>query len=438
MSILVPGQKTSIADPLENCPLDWTCKGLPAVMEGLKPQQLAAHSVSLFDDRVLFPVAVLRDSAIRANSDWMRRFLALTGAAIAPHGKTTMAPELFRLQIEDGAWAISAATVHHVRAYRKFGVSRIFLANQLMGAAAADWIVAELRSDATFDFYCLVDSLEGIELLVSASRRGRAQRALQVLIEVGMSGGRAGVRSVEEGLVLARRIAEHPTELALVGVETFEGIFQMSADGENRAKSMINQVIVLAQGCDAESLFRERIILSAGGSAFFDLAAQTLRTARLSLPAQVVIRSGCYLSHDDGMYQQLVGKLVARNPEAASLQPGLQPALQIWAQVQSRPEPGRFICGFGKRDVGSDAHAPKIIAWTPCGETRPRPAPRGCVVTNLNDQHACLDCPPESPLRIGDFVGFGVSHPCTTFDRWRMIFRIDDDFRISGALRTYF
>jgi D-serine dehydratase len=438
MSIPSESREISAKDPLQAVPLDWTCKGLAAEMDGRTPKQLANLGISLFDDRVFFPAAVLRDSALRANSDWMRRFLDLTGASIAPHGKTTMAPVLFRQQLEDGAWAISAATMHHVRAYRRFGVARVFLANQLMGVGAADWVIAELRNDAAFDFYCLIDSVEGVDLLAAAARRGNATRPLQVLIEVGQNGGRAGVRSLEEGLRLGRHVSRYPRELALVGIETFEGVFQMSSDAEARARAMIEQVLALAQACDAAGIFSERIILSAGGSAFFDIAAQTLKSARLSLPVQVLIRSGCYLSHDDGIYKELVQKLLLRNPEAASLLPGLQSALQIWTHVQSRPEPGRVICALGKRDVGADAHLPKLVAWTPSGERHPRPAPPGCAVTGLNDQHAFLECPTDTPLRVGDFVGFGISHPCTTFDRWRMIFRVDDNFKICGAIRTYF
>jgi len=189
---------------------------------------------------------------------------------------------------------------------------------------------------------------------------------------------------------------------------------------------MIDDVAELARACDQRGLFRERIILSAGGSAYFDFAAGKLNQHGLSLPTQVVIRSGCYLSHDNGMYQMLVRNLLERFPEAAALSPSLTPALQVWAQVQSRPETNLLICAMGKRDVGTDAHVPKLIAWTPAGELLPHPAPPDYEVTSLNDQHTFLKCPTDSLLRVGDYVGFGVSHPCTTFDRWRLLFRVDE------------
>lgn len=427
-----------ITDPLSERPLDWTYKGLPAELEGLRTGEIGQAGLSLFDGRLLFPVAVLSDPVLRANSAWMRQFLALSGADIAPHGKTTMAPDLFQLQADDGAWAISAATVHHVRAYRRFGVSRIFLANQVTGTGAADWLVAELKRDPKFEFYCLVDSQAGVDELASAVRRGGLSRPMNVLLEVGLEGGRCGVRTPEAGVELAKSVASHPEQLVLCGVETFEGVFQMGEAGQSRAQLMIDRVVELARACDALGLFGEEIILTAGGSAYFDLAQATLGAAGLSRPTRIVIRSGCYLSHDSGMYDSLMDGLILREPQAAQISPSLQPALHVWTQVQSRPEPGLLICAMGKRDAGTDAHLPRLVSWVPQGENQPRAVGEGHEVTGLNDQHLFMRCPEDSPLQVGDYVGFGISHPCTTFDRWQFIFRVDDKFRISGGVRTYF
>ncbi len=427
-----------ISDPLASQPLDWSYKGLPRKMEGKQLGEIRELGCSLFDGDLVFPVAVLSDNALRSNSAWMRQFLARTGAEIAPHGKTTMAPELFRMQAEDGAWAISAATIHHVRAYRRFGVQRIILANQLIGKGAADWLVSELNDDPGFEFYCLVDSREGVDELVAAALRGQLLRPVNVLIEAGYPGGRCGVRDKAQGVQLARYVAQHRNQLLLAGVETFEGVFQMSESGLSRAQEMIDMVVEIARECDREGLFGDEIILTAGGSAYFDLAQASLDRSDMSRPVRVVIRSGCYLSHDSGMYRALVEDLLERDPQAAEITPPLKPALHIWTQVQSRPESGLLICGMGKRDAGTDAHLPQLALWTPQGERQARPAPEGHQVTGLNDQHAFLQCPEDSPLQVGDFVGFGVSHPCTTFDRWRLIFRVDERFHVTGAVRTYF
>ena len=35
-------------------------------------------------------------------------------------------------------------------------------------------------------------------------------------------------------------------------------------------------------------------------------------------------------------------------------------------------------------------------------------------------------------------VGFGISHPCLTFDKWLVMMLVDDDFHVIGAIRTFF
>jgi D-serine dehydratase len=423
-----------IRDPLDASPLDWTYKGLPFDLCGVTLAELAAKRRPLFSPDAAFPVAVLLDSAIAHNSSWMRRFLQATGASIAPHGKTTMAPALFHQQIADGAWGISAATMHHVRAYRRFGVSRVLFANQICNPADLRWLRNELLVDPNFEFYSLVDSTANVDLL----RTGDSPRRHKLLIEIGAKGARTGVRSVADGLALARYISAGGPNVQLVGVECFEGVTQMALDARARAEQMIGDTVELARRCDEERLFQEELLLTAGGSSFFDIAARELASVHLSRQPHVVIRSGCYLSHDDGMYAQLVAQLEERDPSARGLGPGLRSALQIWARVQSRPEPSRVICAFGKRDVGSDAGTPIAVAWLRASQTTPEVPPEALRVVGLNDQHAFIDCPTDSPIQVGDLLGFGVSHPCTTFDKWRLLLRVSDEYMITGAIRTYF
>jgi D-serine dehydratase len=58
-------------------------------------------------------------------------------------------------------------------------------------------------------------------------------------------------------------------------------------------------------------------------------------------------------------------------------------------------------------------------------------------VLSLNDQHARLRVAPGSELQPGDLVGFRISHPCTTFDNWRALPMVDDEYRVSAAIRCY-
>ena len=418
---------------------DWTAKGLAPAWDGCTAREIGATALRLFDDQLLLPAAILKRSVMDRNRAWMRRFLTLTAAKLAPHGKTTLSPELFQLQIEDGAWAITAATAHHVRVYRRFGVARIFMANQLIGAGNIAFVADEMHRDRDFEFYCLVDSVAGVEHLHDALARRPLQRPMQVLVEVGRSGGRCGVRSIDEGLAVARAVGARRSHLALVGIETFEGIGQSAPNAPARAQLMLDSVVALAEACAGEELFAtSQILLSAGGSAFFDLAAATLARSALRERAQVVLRSGCYITHDDGLYARLFSELRERVRNVDTLGPGLAGALQVWAHVQSMPEPGRMICALGRRDIGADSGQPQPLAWARRGDRAERALPAGFAVADLYDQHAILTTPPAHDVQIGDMLGFGVSHPCTTFDKWRTILVVDDEYVVRDVVRTYF
>ena len=56
----------------------------------------------------------------------------------------------------------------------------------------------------------------------------------------------------------------------------------------------------------------------------------------------------------------------------------------------------------------------------------------------MNDQHTYLRVPAEADVRVGDLIGSGISHPCTTFDKWRALFTVDDSYRVTGAILTFF
>lgn len=414
---------------------DWRHKGLPTRAEGGSLAALATLDIDVLRGDCLYPVAILKESALAHNSAWMQRFLALTGALFCPHGKTTMSPELFARQLADGAWGITAATASHVRTYRHFGIGRIFLANQLVGRGNISFVLDELARDPTFDCYALVDSIEGVALLAEAARARSIGRPINLLVEIGALGGRTGVRDHATGLAVARAVAAAAPFLALRGVEAFEGIFQSGDADPAPVESMLDRLIALARACADEKLIAPGdLILSAGGSGFFDLCADRLANAGLAA-AKVILRSGCYITHDHGLYDRLFAQISARRPDLPT--DGLRPALEVWSVVQSTPEPGRVIAALGKRDIGHDVEMPRPLWWFREGvHDAPQPMPPDYAVPALYDQHAFVDGP--DLLRVGDLIGFGVSHPCTTFDKWRMLFTVDDAYRVTGAVTTWF
>lgn len=425
-------------DLIEQLPLPAWTKGFPAEDPALRLGGIASRGWNLLDGQLPLPLATLRESALRRNSAWMRAYVAATGARLCPHGKTSMAPQLFQRQLDDGAWGLTAATAGHVRTYRHFGVPRILLANQLVEAAGIAYVLAELARDPDFDFYCLVDSEAGAERLAAAVRASGLARPLQVLIEVGAPQGRAGVRGFEQGLALARRV--QAPALALRGIECYEGIFAGPPEQQPpRIAELLAHSRALLQAGIAEQLFAPgTVLLSAGGSAYFDLVAKDF--AGLVGPSvQLILRSGCYLSHDSGFYGRALQDIRRRGlPPALTELPAPVPALQVWAAVQSLPEPGLMVAGFGKRDVSHDLDLPVLEAWYRPGlHTRPVPAIGGRLL-RLYDQHACIAVPEDSNYAVGDLIAVGISHPCTTFDKWPLLALIDDDYRVLEGIRTFF
>lgn len=424
-------------DALADLVLDPLTKGLPFGTAGLRLGDVGRQGWSLLDGSLPLPQAVLRRDVLAANSAWMSAFAAENGLLLAPHGKTTMAPQLFALQIADGAWAVTVATVQQLEVCRRFGVRRVVIANQPIGRLAVEACFRALRGTEGFELYCLADSLAGAALLAEGARRlpPPAERPLRILVEIGFPGGRTGARTREEALAVARAVAATPG-LALAGFECFEGLLPDAP----AVDAFLDAVVATAGSAEDEGLFSPGapLILSAGGSAFFDRVGERFGAAAFRRPMLRVLRSGCYLTHDSLGYAAAFRRVVEET--ALRLPPGgLEAALEVWAHVQSRPEAGRTILTMGKRDVSYDSSLPVPLHWyRPGAMARPEPMPRGHAVLALNDQHCHLGTPGESPLQVGDLVGFGIGHPCTTFDKWGLLMVVDEAYRVVDAVKTFF
>ncbi|GAB7031345.1 amino acid deaminase [Streptomyces sp. NPDC021749] len=412
--------------------VDHRFKGLPPDADGLTVGELAAERRNLFDGGFTTPVLALSAEAVEHNLAALETYSTRHGLAFAPHGKTCMAPQLFARQLEHGAWGITAAVPHQARVYRTYGIQRIFLANELVDAAALRWLAGELAADPDFRFVCYVDSLPGIALMDAALREAGADRPVDVVIELGAGeGARTGVRTEAECLELADAIAGVDT-LRLVGVAGYEGEVP-DADGE-RVRAWLRRLVALAVEFDKAGRFADldRIIVSAGGSAWFDAVAEVFEEIPvLSAPVLKLLRSGAYVSHDDGHYRRLTP--FNRVPEEG----GLEPAFRLWAQVVSRPTPGQAFLNAGKRDAAYDLDLPQAQVVRSGRDGTERPAD-GITVTGLSDQHAWLATERSGDVEVGDWVGLGLSHPCTSFDKWQLIPLVERDGTVVDFVRTFF
>ena len=421
--------------------VDGQTKGLPALEGALGVEQIVSRGWNVLAEDLPLPLALLKDSALRHNSAWMRAFREMTGVSIAPHGKTSMSPQLFARQLADGAWGISVASVQQLRVCRAHGIGRVLLANQLVGRQAIAYVLDELVRDPAFEFFALVDSVASVQALAAAAARRNPGRPLKLLVECGFQGGRTGCRTIDQALAVAQAVAAARPHLALAGVEGYEGAVPASvpAEQDEQIREFVAFMASVAMAASSTGLIdADPVILTAGGSAWFDLVTALPRKLD-GRDALVVIRSGCYLTHDSDAYARAAARMRERMPQIDTLGPGLTDALEVWAYVQSLPEPGLAILAMGKRDVSHDLHLPFARLWLRPGvDATPQHLPDGCEITALNDQHAFMRLPAAAALQVGDMIGCAISHPCTTFDKWRFMPIVDDNYKVIDAITTAF
>ncbi|MFD7692985.1 alanine racemase [Streptomyces sp. NPDC059805] len=409
--------------------VDHRFKGLPPDADGLTVGELAAQRRNLFTGGFTTPVLALSAERLEHNLALMETYADRHGLAFAPHGKTSMAPQLFQRQIERGAWGITLAVPHQVRVARAFGVRRVFLANELVDASALRWIAGEL-ADPAFRLVCYVDSVSGVRLMDAALRAAGAGRPLDVVVELAAGeGARTGVRTDEGCAAVADAVAATDT-LRLVGVAGYEG--EVPRADPERVRAWLRRLVALAVSFDKAGRFAglDEIVVSAGGSAWFDAVADVFgEIPGLSAPVLKLLRSGAYVSHDDGHYRELTP--FNRVPQEGAL----EPAFRLWAQVVSRPSSGQAFVNAGKRDAAYDLDLPVAQVVRRDGVERPA---TGVTVTALSDQHAWLETTGEADLEAGDWLGLGLSHPCTAFDKWQLIPLAEADGTVVDYIRTFF
>lgn len=420
-------------DPILDLPLTARTKGLPAAAEGLRLREAGAQGWNLLDGSIPMPAAVIRSSVLTKNLTAFQAYIDQAGAKLAPHGKTSMCPQLFDRQMQAGAWGMTVATFPQANTALDFGVKKLLIANELVGEAEIRALSA--RQDAAPDtlILSLVDSLAGVERLEAILTSSRAIRPFEVMVELGISGGRTGARTRELALEIARRVAQSP-RLSLRGIEGYEGLI-VSGDAKAdaiRVDAFLDDLLALFNTCRDEGLFSGEPIISAGGSAYFDLVARGLKTEGVT----PLLRSGCYLTHDTGFYNKLLAHVGERGVLGPA--PALNPALEVWAQVVSHPEPDLIIVNAGRRDLSDDSALPKVEYHATPGEGAVARAIEDWSFFRMNDQHGYIRLPAGASVAIGDYVGLGISHPCTTFDRWPVLLEVDDTYSVIGALKTFF
>ena len=389
---------------------------------------------NLLREDISLPAAVLYADRLAHNLHWMQQFVGEYEVKLAPHGKTTMAPRLFRMQLAAGAWGITLATPPQVQAAYHGGVRRVLMANQLVGRQNMA-LIADLLIDPSFEFFCVVDSVDNVNQLGAFFKQ--AGGSLNVLLEIGCTGGRSGVRTLAQRDAVLAALANWPGALKLAGIELYEGVL----DDEHAVRALLLQAVSWTGDLmQAGTFARSPVLLSGAGSSWFDLVAEEFQKAKLYGALEIVLRPGCYLTHDAGIYRHAHVGVMQRSAVAQRIGAELKPALQVWAYVTSLPEPGHAIIGLGRRDVGSASGFPIAARHYRPGADAPTDIDvmRNWEVFKMMDQHTFLRIAVQDDVKIGDMIAFDVSHPCLTFDKWRQLVVVDPHYDVTEVIETYF
>ncbi|MFP5347732.1 MAG: amino acid deaminase [Actinomycetes bacterium] len=416
------------------CALD---KSLPSGAADRTVEELLASQPRLSGFST--PLLVLSDAGMEHNLRVMADWCASRGVDLAPHGKTTMAPQLWDRQLRAGSWGITVATGFQLKVAVEFGVRRVLLANALVDPGYLAWTSTALDDDPDLQVLVWADSVDTVAVMDAVLGPLHPRRPLDVLVELGAAGGRTGARDVHTATTVAAAVAASPN-LRLAGVSGYEGALAHDASeaGLAAVRGYLEQMRALHETLGERGLYDgDEVYVTAGGSAYFDDVVDVLGgTAHQG--TRMLLRSGAYMIHDDGFYRGI-------SPFSRGAGKPFRSAMHAWARVVSRPEPGLVLLDCGKRDVPFDEGLPEpqLVADQLGAPSTPL---TGARVTAVNDQHAFLAIEPRGSagaIRVGQVVRLGLSHPCTAFDKWRLIpvvegYDGDDDPVVTDLVRTFF
>jgi D-serine dehydratase len=393
-------------------------KGFPIDSYGKTLEQFLATNPNLFTANFQFPIMVLKESAVKNNIAQMMSFCNSVDAQLAPHVKTTMSPQLAQMQVAAGATALTVANFWQGRIFLKHGFKNLIIANEVLDPTAIAEI-AKINKQKQAEIIFYVDSILALEII---QKHTPSEGEQNLFIEIGTENGRGGVRELSLVEQLAQRI-KADKRLNLIGVTGFEGAVPDAARGRRGEKkiSKFCQKIVAAAELAYPYKSDQPFVISAGGSAYFDIVARELN--KFEKPRRLLLRSGGYITHDHKYYEEIY-------PFALSDR-SFKPAIEVWAQVISKPEKDFGVLNLGKRDIGNDLHNP-IPIKSYDGQVKSFSA----VIEKLNDQHGYLRGKQE--FSLAQLIGLGISHPCTTFDKWGLIPLVNDDYDLIDCLQTFF
>ncbi len=398
-------------------------KGFPLAGHGKSVARFLESKPNLFTSDFQFPIMILKESALSHNIERMAQYCKKLGVLLAPHVKTPMSVQLAQRQVDAGAWGITVANFAQANIFLDYGFKRIIIGNEVVEKTSIREIARRNYLDNT-EIIFYIDSLAGLKI-ASQAIADQVHSKLHIFLEIGADGGRAGIRDLSLLSKILKEISKNP-KFVIRGVSGFEGAVP---EGGRKGKGTTNlrkflAKIVKAAEIVAPYVGENKLIISGGGTSYFDYVVEEFK--KYKGDAEIILRSGGYVSHDHIHYEASNPFMKSKSKER------FVPALELWARVLSVPESKLAILNFGKRDAGSDLDNP-----LPIKRFSKKLRPFKAVIFSLNDQHAFMKIAKGS-LDVGDVVGCGISHPCTNFDKWKLIPVVNDNYDVVDCVHTFF
>lgn len=415
--------------------LDQSTRGIPAGVT-VSDDAVSGHGWFPGDGGMALPVLTMDMGAFTANTDAFFDFADGHDALLAPHAKTPMIPELALSLVKRGAWGATVANPQQLNVILETGIRNVIVASPPGGAAGATQLARTTERFPGAEVHVFLDSVEGVTALNAALTKTSGSN-VHGLVEVGF--GRTGARTIERSKAVLDAILATGGAIRLSGVATYEAAAVTGAEpAEVTLARLFDLVTETYEAILTKVTGDERIILTAGGSVYFDTVVQALNPlASRRANTSLILRSGAIFFSDDGLYQRAFSAMAQRGL-ATQVAHAVRPVLSLWAEVLSRPEDGLAIAGFGMRDAPNDQGLPVVRRVFRDGTALDADVASGVRVDRLNDQHAFLTGPLVDRLQVGDILELGISHPCTALQRWRVIFGVGKSGKVDRVYRTRF
>lgn len=430
-----------------NSKIDTKFKGL-LNLKKIKIRDIPNKKWNILKQDIQFPILTINENKFNKNLISMKKYSDANNVYLAPHCKTSMSPQLLNKIEELGCWGFTAANNQQLMVLLQMGVKKIILANLITNESNLLNIFELLKKHKhVSELYVCVDSRFGVNLINKISKKYSFNKKIKVLIEIGITNSRSGIRNLSALKSLIKSIVKLPPNFILSGILFYEG----AAKSNNYQITLkkVKKIIMFGITCinflARNNLIRnDEYIISGGGSEFFDLVVFYIRKFNKFKKTRIIIRPGSYIAYGHGYYMSVLKKLDIRKKiliknkiyKASEL---FSPSLELWAYIISQQDDGKAILNFGKRDVSYDLGLPIPLAIYRNSKLIKKIEKNNKIkIFKLNDQHAFIKFNKGFDIKVGDLLKFGVSHPCITLDNWNTLFMINSNYLIKEGIKTFF